>query len=184
MLAFVPPGAVLGPGLENEIVRFIEALAVVGWIDVVGYLLATGTAHPAGHQAPAGNHVDDRQLLGQAQRVGHGQRIAHQGDLHPLGDARQDRRLDIHDGAQGKGVGVMFVEHHTVEAQFLCVELLVQVAIEQRPRLHRIQKSVGNAEETCVANHLFFGDRSVGSLGKGRNVHDGPPPPVARAVSG
>jgi len=182
MLALVPPGPIPGPGLENEVVGFVEALTVVGRIDIVGDLLAAGATHPAGHQAAAGNHVDDRQLLGQAQGVGHGQRIAHQRNLHPPGDARQDRGLDIHDRAQGKGVGVVLIEHHAIEAQFLGVEFFVQVAIEQRPRLYGIQKAVGNTEETCVADHFFFGDRSVGPLGKGRNVHDGSSPRSAGGI--
>ena len=171
VLALIAPGAVLRPGLDDEVVGLVETLAVVGRVDVVGDLLATRAPHPAGDETAARDHVDGGELLGQAQRIGHRQRIAHQRDFHPLGDAGQNGRLDIHHRAHGEGVGVVFVEHDAVETELLGIELFVQVAIEQGTAPDRVEKLVGNPEKARVLDHLVFRNIGVGAFGEGRDVH-------------
>src|SRR5262249_5288660 len=47
MLALIAPGARSRPRLNNEVMRFVEVLAVISGVGVVEKLLAARPAHPA-----------------------------------------------------------------------------------------------------------------------------------------
>ena len=130
VLALPAEGAGLGPGLDDEVVGFLEALPVVGRRRVVGDALASGAADPAGDEAAAGDHVDDGELLDQPEGVvPDGQDVAEQDYLGALGDAGEDAGLDVHGAAHAEGRAVVLVEHEAVEAHLLGVEPLVDVAV-------------------------------------------------------
>jgi hypothetical protein len=75
--AFPPERSRLRPRLDDEVVRLLEALPVVGGIDAGGELFLPAAAHEAGDQPAARDHVDHRQLLGQPHRVvGERERVA------------------------------------------------------------------------------------------------------------
>src|SRR5215472_17341196 len=70
-------GARLRPRADDQVVRFLEALAIKGRVDPGGELFLATPPYEARDEAPEGNHVDHGQLLGEAHRiVGEGQRIA------------------------------------------------------------------------------------------------------------
>ena len=119
-------GAGLGPGADDQVVRLLEALAVVGRVDAGGELLLAAAAHEAGDQAALGNHVDHGQLFGEPDRVlRQRQRVAEHDDLHLLGHARQDRREDVGLGLHAERRIVVLVQHDAVYADFLGVEILL-----------------------------------------------------------
>src|SRR5215472_10968009 len=70
-------GARLRPRADDQVMRFLEALAIKGRVDPGGELFLATPPYEARDEAPEGNHVDHGQLLGEAHRiVGEGQRIA------------------------------------------------------------------------------------------------------------
>ena len=119
-----------GPGLDDEVVRLLEALPVEGGLGVVRDALAAAAADPAGDQPTLGDHVDLGQRLGQPEGVlPDRQDVAEQDDLGLRGDAGEDRRLDVHHAAHAERRRVMLVEHQRVEAHLLGVDFLVEVAV-------------------------------------------------------
>src|SRR5205823_14386616 len=105
------------PRGDDEIVRFLEALAVVRRVDVVGEVLYAATAHKPGDQPTARDAVDHRQLLGQPQRVVDDRqwRAEHQ-DPYAFGDLGQHGTRDIDRRLHAKRRGVVLVDHDAVEA--------------------------------------------------------------------
>src|ERR1700693_4727113 len=69
MFALIAPGTGPGPRLDDEVVGFLEVLAVVSRIGVVEELLAACPAHPSSDEASARDQIDLGQLLGHAQRM-------------------------------------------------------------------------------------------------------------------
>jgi hypothetical protein len=61
--------AVFGPGAQDQIVSFVEALARVGRVDAEREILAADAAHKTGNDAPARHHIEHRHFFGDAQRV-------------------------------------------------------------------------------------------------------------------
>ena len=130
VLALPAEGAGLGPGFDDEVVRLLVALPVVGGGGVVRETLAAGAAHPAGDQASAGDHVDLRQRLRQPERVvPDRQDVAEQADFGALGDAGEDRGFDIDHGAHAEGRRVVLVEHDAVEAGPLGGDRFIEIAV-------------------------------------------------------
>src|SRR5262245_40445885 len=69
MLALVAPGTRPRPRLHDEVVRFVEVLAIVRGIRVVEELLAPRPANPSGYQPSARDQIDLRQFLRHPQRM-------------------------------------------------------------------------------------------------------------------
>ena len=154
VLAFPAERPVPRPRVDDEIVRLLEALPVVWWDGIVRDALAAGSAHPAGHQAAAGNHVDGRETFRQPQRVvPDRQDVAEQHDLRALGDARQDRGLEVHELPHAERRGVVFVQHQAVEPRFLRVQFFVEVAVIEVGAEPGVVGAVGHGE---------VGDRPAG----------------------
>src|ERR1051325_5843287 len=61
VVALVAEGPGLGPRLDDDVVRFLEALAVVRRVHAGGELLLAAAAHEAGDEAALRHHVDHRQ---------------------------------------------------------------------------------------------------------------------------
>ncbi len=172
MFALIAPGSGPRPSLDDEVVRFLEQLAVVGRIGVIEELLAAGAAHPSGHQPPARDHVDFGQLLRHPQRIlDDRQRIADQYDAHLFGDARQDRRLHVHHAAHAKRRAVMLVEGDRIESQLLRVAILVQIVVVVLRTFLRIKEAVGDAEERLIAKRLLLRDVAIRSFGEISDLH-------------
>ena len=147
VLAFPAERAGLRPRLDDEVVRFLEALPVVRRHGVVGDALAPGAAHPAGYQTATRDHVDFREFLGQEQRVvPDRQDVAEQHDLGAAGDAGEDRGFQIHHPAHAEGRRVVFVQHQAVEAHLLGEHALVQIAVVEIGAELRVVAGVGHAE--------------------------------------
>ena len=147
MVSFPAEGSLARPGVDDEVVGFLEPLPVVGRGGVVGDAFAARAADPAGDQAPAGNHVDGGQVLGQPQRVvPDGQDVPEQHDLRALRDAGEDRGLEVHHLAHAERRRVVLVQHEPVEPHLLGVELLVEVAVVEVRAEPRVVGRVGHAE--------------------------------------
>ena len=103
----------------------------------MGDALTPSSTHETRHQAAPGNHVDNRQLLHQPQGVvPNRQDVAQQDYLGLLGLPGVDGGLQVHDAAHAEGGAVVLVDVDGVEANFLGVQVLVDVSIvELRPQL-------------------------------------------------
>src|SRR5579863_1151405 len=171
MLALVAERTRPGPRLDHDVVGFVEIFAVKRGVRVAGELLAAAAAYPSGHQAAAGDHIDHAQLFGQPQRIAdYRQRIAQQDDLHFLGDAREDRGLNVHHRAHAEGGIVMLVEHDAVEAEFFGEDFLVEVLVEQLTALDGVEILVRDAEETSL-DDFVVGYVPVRTLRKVHHMH-------------
>ena len=84
------------PGLHDEVVRLLEALAGVRRVDRERVVLGAAADDHPGDEAPAADAVDHGELLGDpGRRVVEGQRVADHGDLHPGALAGDDRRHQV-----------------------------------------------------------------------------------------
>src|SRR6516162_7124390 len=130
VLAFPAERTGARPRREDQIMRLVEHLAVVSRIGVIEDLLAASPAHPSGDQASMRDTVDGREFFGDAQRVLEGwQRIAEQDDAGFMGNARENRGLDVHHSAHAEGRAMMLVEHDRVKADLLSIDHLVKVFV-------------------------------------------------------
>ena len=186
VLAFPAERAGGRPGLDYEVVSLLEALPVEGRLGVVRHRLAAAAAHPASDQASAGDHVDLGERLSQPERVFPDREdVAEQHDLGVPGDARENRRLDVHHRTHAEGRRVMFVQHQRVEAHFLGVELLVEIAVIEVSADPGVVGGVAGVEVGDIESGrpeepgLWV---LVGSLGEVADHHGGAPV-RSRAVS-
>src|SRR5215472_2219354 len=69
MLALPAKWSWFGPRLDNQVVRFLESLAILCRSHIDRKLLDTDAAHKAGDHAPAGHQVEHRDLFGQPHRI-------------------------------------------------------------------------------------------------------------------
>src|SRR5689334_12222239 len=53
------------PRRDNQIVRFLKALAIEGRVNAIGQLLLAAAAHKTGNQAALRDHIYHRQLFGE-----------------------------------------------------------------------------------------------------------------------
>ena len=177
------------PRLDDEVVRFLEALPVERRLRVVRDALTAGAAHPAGDQPPARDHVDLGQLFGQPQRVFPDREdVTEQDDLGALGDARENRRFDVHHATHAERGRVMLVQHQAVEAHLLGVDLLVEVAVVQIRADPRVVVRVRHPQVFDLATGRADPARLkvlVGTFGEIANKHvprlsrvSGPPRPA------
>ena len=143
VLALPPERTRHGPGLHDQVVRFLEPFAVEGGVGVGRQLFLPAAAHEPGHQAALGDHVDHRQLFRQPDRiVVQRQRIAQQHDLHPLRhtgeQGRENIRLRLH---AERGV-VMLVQHDAVDTHFLGVDVVFEEFVIQPAAVDGIEMLV------------------------------------------
>jgi hypothetical protein len=161
-----------GPRLQDKVVGLVEILAVVSRVGVVGELFTARAAHPSGDQPATGDHIDHREFFGQAQRIRHDRRgITKQHDLDPSRRPRQNRRFNVHHRAHAKWCPMMLVEHHAVEAEFVAVDLLVQILVQQLRALLRVEKGVGQTKKTAAFQYFFFRHVMVRALGEPHDMH-------------
>src|SRR5712692_826041 len=153
VLALVTPGARRRPGLDDEVMGFVEAFTVVGRVDIVGNLLAARSPHPTRHQAATGDDIDHRELFRQSEGVGNWQRVAQQHDLDFFCDAGKDGGLHIHHRSHAEWGLMMFVEHYAIEAQLFGVNPLVEILMIEDVAFSRVKAGVahvGQAEVTVL----------------------------------
>ena len=181
VLALPAEGAGSGPGLLYQVVAFLEPLAIVDRVGVVGPGLDADSPHEAGDDAPAGNDVQHGDFLGQPHRVvGSGQHIAQHQYLGAVGDAGQDAAGDVDLDVHARRRVVMLVNHQAVEAHFLGVLVLVEVALEQVVGRAGVEIGVGEGEaHGGILVGLRLGEGGVGELGevedfKGHGVYSVP----------
>ena len=184
VLALPAEGAGPGPGLDDEVVRLFEALAVVGGVDAGGELLGAAAAHEAGDEPALRDHVDHGQLFGQPDRIlGQRQRVAQQHDLDPLGRAGEDGGPDVALGLHAEGRVVVLVEHDPVDADLLRQLVLGQpLAVELGARL-RVEVGVGEEQrgDPLLRRGLVVGRHRL--LREVHQMHGVPPlPPQASAA--
>ena len=60
VVAIPTPGAGFSPAFYDQVVRFIEAVAIKGGVDVVCQLLRTAPAYDPRDEAALRDHVDHR----------------------------------------------------------------------------------------------------------------------------
>ncbi len=188
VVALPAEGPALRPRLDDQVVGFLEALAVEGRVDAGGELLLAAAAHEARDQPAPRDHVDHGQLLGEPERVvGERQRVAEQDDLHPLRDGGQDRREDVGLGLHAERGVVVLVEHDAVEAHALGQAVVLDVLVVEAAARHGVEVAVGEhqrggAEVTSLV-HRICRHRLLGEVhevhGRSRSglrceVDDGP----------
>ena len=136
----------MGPGLDYQVVAFLEPLPVVDGIGVVGPGFDADAAHETGDDPPAGNNVQQRDFLGQTHRVvRRGEHIAKHQDLGAVGDAGQDAAGYVHLDVHARRGVVMLVNHQPVEAHLLGVLVLVEVTVHQAAGRVGIEVGVGKS---------------------------------------
>ena len=160
-----------GPRCDDQIMRLLEALAVVGRIDAGGERLLATAAHDAGNQAALRDHVDHRQLLGEPDRVlGQGQRIAEQDDLRLFGHRGEDRGKDVAFRLHAERRVVVLVEHEAFDALLLGVDVMLEIFV--------IEPAAGDRIEMLVREHqrgMADLKPDIGRVGRHRllcEIHD------------
>ena len=132
--------------LENEIMRFPEAIHHVHRFGVGGHDLVGDALDESHLQPSAGNHIDDRHFLRHAQRVV----AVRNGRAQPeesraLGLAGEDGERQMHRGAHASGRGVMLVDDD-VETELVREHPFVEVAVVEARSDLRIAMLVGEAD--------------------------------------
>ena len=175
--AFPPERPGLSPRPNDQLVRFLEALAVEGRVDAGGELLLTAAADEPGHEAPARDHVDHRELFGEPHGiVGERKRVAEQDDLHAPGRRRQDRREDVALGLHAERRVVVLVEHDAVEADRLGEPIVLEVLVVEAAAGGGIEVAVGEHEGGGPELAPFgLGVRRHRLLGEVHEVHQASP---------
>src|SRR5262252_2649958 len=139
--------ALLRPRADDQVVRFLEALAVESGVDAGGELLLAAPAHEARDEAPAGDHVDHGQFLGEPHGVlGEGQRVAQEDQLHLLGHGGEDRGEHVALGLHAERRVVVLVQHDAVEAHLFGELVVLDVLVVEAAPRHRIEVLVGEHE--------------------------------------
>ena len=179
VLAFVAERAGLGPGVDDDVVRLVEPLAVVQRVGVGGHAFLPDAAHESADHAPAGEDVDHGDFLGDAQRIFvDGQHVAQEHDLALLGARGQHRADDVDRGHHAQRVVVMLVDHHAVEPRLGAVLELVEVHAVQPLRRLGAEVLVG-VHQVVVAEALGLVLRIGGVTHFGEKekftVHNAPP---------
>ena len=143
----------------------------------MGPAFATAAAHESGHQPAVGDHVDHGQLFGQPQRVvPDGQHVAQDNDLDLVGDAGQDGGADVGNTLHTEGCGVVLVEHHGVEAHFLGVNFLIEVAVVELGADLGTVVAIGNTQVNALGAHEPGTFILPGLFGKMANQHNAASP--------
>ena len=146
VLAIPLEGAGLRPGLDDQVVRLVEAVARLGRVEREGVVLGADPAHEAGDDAPAGDDVEQRDLLGHPQRmVAQRDRVAEDGDLARR--ARDEQRgHHVRRGDVPVGGLVVLVDADPVEADALVLAELVEVAQVEVVPLDRVVVGVRDGD--------------------------------------
>ena len=130
----------LGPGLDDQIVRLLEPLAVEGRVDAGRELLLPAAADEARDQPALRDHVDHRQFLGELYRiVGQRQGIAEQDDLRLLRRAARIEAKMLHLRLHAERRVMVLVEHDAVEAELLGIEVMVEVFVIEPAARDRVE---------------------------------------------
>ena len=159
----------------DEVVSLLEAFAVVNWVCIGRPTFDPGAPDEAGDQASARDQIDLGKLFGEANRVIQDrQRVTEQHDLWLLRDAREDRRFEVHRGAEAGRRVVMLIEHQAVEAHFFAELVFVEVLVIEIRAERRIEVAIGKSEADGVAKtavNVFFGIGNVGPFGEAHYEH-------------
>ncbi len=128
------------PRRDNQIVRLLEAFAVVGGVDAVRELLLTAAADKAGDEPALRDHVDHRQLFGEPHRVfGERQRVAEEDDLCLLCHRGEDRGEDVAFRLHAERRVVMLVEHEAFDALLFGVDVMLEILVIEPAAGHRVE---------------------------------------------
>ena len=159
MRAFPAERPLARPGGDDEIVRLLEALAVVGGADAVGELLLAAAADKARDEPALRDHVDHRQLFGEPHRVlGQRQRVAEQHDLRLLGHRGEDRGKDVAFRLHAERRVVVLVQHEAFDAHLLGVDVLLEIFV--------VEPAAGNRIEILVREHQRGGAEFEADIGR------------------
>ena len=173
VLALPAEGSGVGPCLDNEVMRFLESLAVEYGRGVVGYALASAAAHEAGDEPAVADHVYHGKLLGEPEGVvPDGQDIAQNDDLGLGGLAGEDGSSDVGHALHTEGGAVVLVEHEAVEAHLLGVELFVEIPVVERRADLGVVHLVADAEVGGLGSHEAGLVVLPGLLGEVSYKHD------------
>src|SRR6185369_7382057 len=119
VLAFPAKGTGLCPRLDDKVMRFFEALAVVERVGVRLDVLDAAATDETGNEPAAGDHVDDGELFGEVDgAIPDGQGIAEEDNLDALREAGKERGEEIDARRHAERRGVVLVEHDAIEADF------------------------------------------------------------------
>ena len=127
--AFEAEGAGLGPAFDDQVVGFLEAVAVFGGVDAGLEGFDGAAADEAGNQASVGVAVQHRQFLGHADGVADGDDVAEDGDFGAAGEAADDGGVEVGGGFHIPVGGMVFVGHNAVEAGFVGLGILFVVLV-------------------------------------------------------
>src|SRR5262249_54061753 len=167
ILALIAEGAGRGPALDDEVVRLLEPLAVLGGIDARLQGLHGCAAHKSGDDAAAGVAVEHGDLFGHADGVVDGDDIPQDGDLGLFGELGDDGGVEIHGRLHAPVGGVVLVAHDAVKTHLIGQGVLLMILIVQNVRLLRVKMGVGEAKTArLILFQVSVGDVAVGLLRK------------------
>ena len=130
------------PGLEDQVVRFIVALALLNGADSVAQVDVHRRAQRHSRDQPsAADAIQHRVFFGHPDgRIGGRQRRAHlhDGRIHPIGRARQHRAHHVGRGHETVGVLMVLVDANPVHPAFGGVDQFVQGPVVVLTHLLRI----------------------------------------------
>ena len=167
VLALVAEGAGLGPALDDEVVGFLEAGAVLGGIDAALQRFDRGATDESGDDPAAGVAVEHGDLFGHADGVVNGDYVAEDGDLDVLGELGDDGGVEVDGGLHAPVRGVMLVAHNAVEAYFVGQGVLLVVLVVEDAGLVGIEIGIGESQASgVVLLQVLVANVSVGLLGE------------------
>ena len=133
-----------GPGLDDQIVRFVKALVRKGRIDAGRMIFGADAAHEAGDQAALRQNVEHREFFGDVDRIADNrQRAAEHGDLGGLGALDERARDQVRRRHHAVSGLMVFVDADDVEAEFFGIGQLIEIGIVFRGAFFRIVEAVG-----------------------------------------
>src|SRR5258708_16573358 len=176
MLAFPPERPWSSPCLDDKVVSLLKALTIVHRVGIGRPTFDAGAPDEARDQPSARDQIDLGKLFGEANRVIEDREwVTKENDLRLLRDAREDRRFEVHCGAEAGRRVVMLIEHQAVEAYLFAELVFVEVFVIQVRAERGIEVAIGKSEADGIAKaaaNVFFGIGNIGSLGKPHNEHD------------
>ena len=139
VLAVKVKRAGLGPGANDQIVRFAKARQRIRGVDAQGKVFVPDAAHETGNNTPAGHDIEHGDFFGDPQRViAERQAVADHRYLHSRGSAGQHGGHNVRRRHGAVGVLVVLVDAHTLEPQLFGIFELVQISIIDRMPLFGI----------------------------------------------
>src|SRR5262249_16746879 len=119
MLAFVAKWARRRPALDDEVMRLLEALKILCWIDTSMQTLDRRPTHEPGDDTTTRIAVQHSNLFGHSYRVVDGDDVPQDGNFGPFGALANHRGMEVDRGLHAPVGGVMLIGHDAIEPRLI-----------------------------------------------------------------